>query len=116
MLSCSKESLSNSAQLTGIWIESDMRKDTITFQQIDGSGFFTLSRGYDLQNGVRLPKYGSGIYSYRIKEDHIELKWLLSSNSDYNPYLFLQNGNRIRIGNFFHASLGPVLEFRKQSN
>ena len=58
------------SELSGSWIEFTNRNDTIDFDFWNSeTDVFILKRGFVLQNGYWLPKYGSVPYQYIIKTD-----------------------------------------------
>lgn len=52
--------------LTGSWIETNTRTDTIRFNSDNLSGYFFFSRGFAFTNGYWFPKIGSAPVSYKI--------------------------------------------------
>lgn len=112
-LNCSKEQLANAVSLEGTWVEARTRLDTLEFYRIDASDFFELKRGYEIQNGNRLPKYGTGMYTYQVSTTKIRLKSLLSSNSEFLVYPIELKSNTLQIGDFYNASSGKILTFTK---
>jgi len=65
--------------LTGSWIETNTRTDTIRFNSDNLSGYFFFSGGFAFPNGYWLPKIGSAPYSYKITGDSITVLNGLSS-------------------------------------
>lgn len=112
-LSCTKEQYPNPAILKGTWVEASTRLDTLQFYSIDASDFFELKRGYEIRNGNRLPKYGSGMYTYQVSTSEIRLKSLLSSNSEFLVYPIELKSNTLKIGDFYNASSSKNLIFVK---
>lgn len=91
--------------LEGVWIEQKDRSDTLIFQKIDGSSFFSLTRGSEIRNGNNLPKYGSGLYNYQINGDSISMLSLLSSCSNcQETYYFAVQGSTLKIGDFYQKN------------
>jgi hypothetical protein len=41
------------------------------------------------------------------------MRWVLSSNTNFNEYYFEVDGNRLFIGNFYEATFGEILEFER---
>ena len=74
-----------------------------------------LNRGRELRDGnpYTLPKYGSGPYDYTLLNDKISLRWMLSSNSNFNDYGFEMSGNTLFIGNFYDSPSGDLLTFER---
>jgi hypothetical protein len=111
LLGCSSDAIITENIIEGKWVEATTRTDTISFEIIDKSAMFTLSRGVEFQDGVSKPKYRSGTYLYNLDKDKISLKWLLSSNSEFEEYYFRINGKNLDVGNFYKATYGEILEF-----
>jgi hypothetical protein len=74
--------------LTGSWVETYTRADTINFNSNNQSGYFSLSRGFAMTNGYWLPKIGSTIYSYTISGDSISVVDGLSNAMEGGRYYF----------------------------
>jgi len=108
---CSKDNTDvlNSSQPKGKWIETEIGMDTLSFESLDTMEIMNLNRGKETGDGS--PKYKSGPYRYRIVEKRISLKWMLSSDSNFNDYYFEITGNRLKIGNFYGSTLGDSLTF-----
>jgi len=105
MIGCEKSN-ETELELRGDWIELISQKDTILFDDWDAENVFAFRRGYELVNGYMLPKYGSGIYSYKLKKDSIMLNNMVSSCNCYPAYYFHINSTRdtFQIGNFYDTS------------
>ena len=103
--------------LTGSWIETYTRTDTIVFNSNNESGVFYLSRGFALINGYWLPQIGSTWYSYKISGDSISLTDGLSSSMEGGTYYFKfdEPNLTIKVGNFskYIKTMKSVLTFRK---
>ncbi|OIN56943.1 hypothetical protein [Arsenicibacter rosenii] len=100
------ESMATPAGLTGTWIEKTNRKDTLVFNQAIAAGLtegnLLVKRGKELTaEGYLLPKIGSGLYTYYIKDDEIYLLNMLSSSSVYTSYPIGQSQGELKVGNFF---------------
>ena len=87
-----------SASLQDRWIEDRDRMDTITFIE---DNRFILHRGFEVRNGHRLPRHGSGIYEYTRTASEISLYNTLSSCYCFNDYRFEQQGDHFTIGDFY---------------
>ena len=86
--------------LDGSWVEISESSDTLIFTQFGTEPAFELRRGLEERNGYMLPKYGAGIYCYKITGDTIALEDLLSSKGGYVNFYFKQNtGDSFDIGN-----------------
>lgn len=102
-----------SADLKGKWIDTETRLDTLVFEPIETSEIFNLKRGKEILNGHLLPKSGSGPYYYNLDKDKISLRWMLSSNSNYEDYYIEIIENKMNIGNFYGSTSGDTLAFEK---
>jgi hypothetical protein len=102
--------------LTGSWVETDRKTDTLVFTSNSDTGFFWLNRGYEKINGYYLPLLGSGDYEYKITSDSIKLRWGLSSALGTITYYFNFNEPELifRIGKFAPFNTNQsILAFRK---
>lgn len=111
--SCEKDNI-ETPPLQGTWMEVIHKSDTLVFEN-EYSGF-TLNRGTEIRNGLLLPKFLSGPYSYEIEEDSISLRWGLSSYNGGIKYYFHMDSEQIMIGDFFVDSLNnknEILTFEK---
>jgi len=88
--------------LTGSWVETSKGSDTMVFNSDKDTGFFYLSRGFEMRNGYWLPKIGSAPYSYIITGDNIYIVDGLSGTFYGENYYFNYNEPNltIRIGKF----------------
>ena len=112
ILGCSKNEDSINNKLRGTWIESELKTDTIKFQ--NQFSFLWLYRGTEFVNGYDLPKTGTGPYDYTLKEDSIRLNPAFSSAFQYRSYYFHIEDDQLTIGNFYDDSLEKnVLNFTK---
>lgn len=106
---CSNKSLESAATpagLTGTWIEKTNRKDTLVFNQAIAAGLtegnLLVKRGKEMTPaGYLLPRIGSGLYTYYIKDNDIYLLNMLSSSSVYTSYPLSQVQGELKVGNFF---------------
>jgi hypothetical protein len=91
--------------LSGVWVESTYRQDTIIFNS-HGSNTFVLSRGMEERDGYLLPKAGSGIFSYELKPDSIKIVNMIMSCLCYETVYFNLSppGNIFVIGNFYDTA------------
>jgi hypothetical protein len=112
-LSCNKEQDTHTTTLEGTWVEASTRYDTLQFYSIDALDFFELKRGFEMRDGNWLPKYGAGMYTYNVSTTEIRLKSLLSSNSEFLVYPFKLKSKTLQIGDFYNASSGKMLTFKK---
>tara|TARA_R110002072_G_scaffold299044_1_gene473873 strand:+ start:899 stop:1306 length:408 start_codon:yes stop_codon:yes gene_type:complete len=113
--SCTKDNsnLENSNDLIGKWTETQSRMDTLSFESLDNLAIMNLNRGKEIRNENLVPKLKSGTYVYKIIEENISLRWILSSNSNFNDYYFKISGNKLNIGNFYGSTSGETLSFEK---
>ena len=97
-------------ELKGSWVESKEKKDTLDFE----SSSFMLRSGLELRSGNWLPKLGSGLYFYKLKQDSISLHYTLSSLFEPQNFIFKISDDKLYIGNFLNkSSSGQVLIFEK---
>ncbi|MFA5818249.1 MAG: hypothetical protein WC854_03100 [Bacteroidales bacterium] len=121
LLSCQKDEFPDPSTLpkglTGSWVETNTRTDTIEFNSNNESGYFYLSRGFGIINGYWLPKIGSTWYSYKISEDSISVIDGLSSAMEGGTYYFKfdEPNLTINIGKFskYISTKKSILTFRK---
>ena len=121
LVSCQKEEFPDPSTLpkglTGSWVETSTKSDTIIFNSDKETGMLILQRGYEIRNGYRLPIIGSDIYSYKILTDSIRLTGGLSSVFfDKTFYFKYDEANlTINIGKFsqYIGSNKSILTFRK---
>jgi hypothetical protein len=97
LISCKKKSEAP-GNLSGTWIETKNRADTLVFMH---EKMLDLRRGKAVYNGNLLPKAWSGLYTYHLKQDSIGLRYTLSSNSNQPTYQFFIESNQIHIGDFY---------------
>ena len=111
-IGCKKEDI-HSNELTGTWIEATDKADTLVFF---GTESFMLNRGKEMSNGHILPKYGSGIYEYKLQNDSISLYNSISSCYCFNNYYFEIKNGTLKIGDFYRKNLTQqgTLTFVKQ--
>ena len=94
--------------LDGSWVDISTSSDTIIFTQFGTDPAFELRRGPEERNGYLLPRYGAGIYCYKITGDTIALEDLLSSAGGYINFYFKQNTDgSFVIGNFYDQAFSP---------
>ncbi len=101
------ESNNQSTNFKGKWVENVERKDTLLFENSDSIGFFILSNGFEFRNGYWLPRAGSGLYSYKFKEDSILVNPAVSDAIIFTHYYFHLNStfDVLQVGNFYNSSL-----------
>ncbi|MFZ2339907.1 MAG: hypothetical protein WAW07_09345 [Bacteroidales bacterium] len=103
--------------LTGSWVETTTKSDTIVFKSDRESGYFYFSRGFAMTNGYWLPKIGSAPYSYNITGDSISVIDGLSSAREGGTYYFKYDEANltINIGKFsqYIDTKKTILTFRK---
>ena len=105
------------SELSGTWVEFSNRLDTIDFDSWPSDSVFVLKRGSELINGDLLPKYGSGIYSYKQMSDTIMIQNMFWSCLCYSSYYFQMNSTNklFIIGNFYDSTLtdSPKITFSR---
>jgi hypothetical protein len=103
--------------LTGSWVETTTKSDTIVFKSDRESGYFYLSRGFAMTNGYWLPKIGSAPYSYKLSGDSISVGNGFSSTMEGGTYYFKYDEAilTINIGKFsqYIDTKKTILTFRK---
>jgi len=94
--------------LDGTWIESADRLDTLIFKE--NEDFFILNRGKEERNGHLLPKYGSGVYLYELRQDTISIRNMVSSYSGFYNVFVKVGEDQLTIGDFYQKdTLNPQL-------
>lgn len=105
-LACKQSDTVSPETITGVWIESSARKDTLIFNPLyQGAPLpntLRVNREKELNSsGSLLPKIGSGLYQYELQGDTILVQSLFSSSSKRTGYrIGLQDG-RLILENFF---------------
>jgi len=103
--------------LSGSWVETSTKSDTIIFNSDKDTGLLILHRGYEIRNGYRLPIIGSDGYKYEILTDSIRLMGGLSSTFFDETFYFKYNEANltINIGKFsqYIETNKSILTFRK---
>ncbi len=123
LVSCQKDQLpfpdpdSLPPGLTGSWVETSTRTDTIIFHSDKDTGLLWFQRGYEIRNGYRLPIIGSTGYKYEIFSDSIHMIDGLSSAMEGGTYYFKfdEPNLTISIGKFskYIDTKKSILTFRK---
>lgn len=103
--------------LTGSWVETSTKTDTIIFNSDNETGMLILQRGYEIRNGYRLPIIGSDGYSYKLLSDSIRLMGGLSALYFDKTFFFKYDeaSLTINIGKFsqYIDTKKSILTFRK---
>lgn len=110
-----KEDLQPFKTLEGTWIKVPGLSDTIVFRNdiSETAQYFELNRGREMRDGHLLPKYGSGIYHFKIQNDSISVLSLFSSCLCYDTYYFSLS-RTLSVGDFYeNKSTGKTLTFVK---
>ena len=102
LISCKKKP-EVQGNISGTWIETKNRADTLVFMR---EKMLDLRRGKAVYNGYLQPKAWSGHYLYQLKPDSIKLSYMLSSNSNQPTYSFVMQSNQIHIGDFYQKDPG----------
>jgi len=105
MIGCEKSSESKS-EINGHWIELINHQDTISFLSWDSEDVFKVQRGYEMVNGYMLPKYGAGIYSFKLTADSIMINNMMWNCMCFPSHYFKMNttGDTFQIGNFYDTT------------
>jgi len=95
--------------LTGTWVESSARRDTLIFNPDQAGtslpGMLIVNRGKEINvGGYLLPKIGSGIYSYTVQGKRIYVQNMLSSYSQGAEYTIERKGENLYVDNFFELA------------
>ena len=78
--SCKGSQSPEAATLDGRWIEATGRGDTLIFRVT----LLEVKRGFEVRNGQRFSKIGSGLWTYKLG-DKYQMSVELSSSSLFNP-------------------------------
>jgi hypothetical protein len=74
---CKSNSIDDPQLLKGRWVEGSGRGDTLVFDAVN-TNRLDIKRGFEIKNGSRIPKSGSGIWEYRLIENYqMEVRDLL---------------------------------------
>ena len=103
---CDKPDTITPDTLTGTWVERSSRQDTLIFNpEFQGQTLINtlyVNRGKEINAGGHLlPKIGSGIYQYELRDKRIYVQNGLSSRFIGEEYAIEQTGTELRIENFF---------------
>lgn len=91
--------------LTGVWANVDDPDETLSFEYLGEMNIMILKRSVLLRTGA---------YQYKILPDgKINVHWLLSASTATHDYPFVFSGKEFTIGNFYEASSGTILTFRR---
>lgn len=90
--------------VTGVWIESQNRTDTLDFDRLAPTSFM-FGRGTEIINGFKKDKFGIGFYQYSVQNNKISLQWCFSSIISKEEYYFEQLTDTIVIENFYDKHL-----------
>jgi hypothetical protein len=100
MLALSACKKNDTTPIEGTWIEATGRGDTLVFK----NELIEVKRGFETQNGFRLPKAGSGAWSYTRGQDYqMQVRWLLSSNSATQAAHLELKDNLLYVSNFYES-------------
>ncbi|WP_295124515.1 hypothetical protein [uncultured Chitinophaga sp.] len=117
--SCSKSDSAGPDRRTR-WVETSLRKDTITFPMASPDGKSAGTQLYILELRVGLEPFDSrhfnSSYVYELSGDSIQVSNLLSSSRYGEKYFFKLNDSKtsFQVGNFYHRiDLPDILEFTK---
>ena len=113
-VSCTNNDVTSSLLLKGTWVEIVGETDTLIFDNHISPDVFLLRREKEMWNGQLLPKRGSGMYKFKLKEDEISIYNMISSCVCFNDYYFKTQSNQITIGNFYDPSSQGDLEVFKK--
>lgn len=119
--SCQKDNFPDPSTLpqglTGYWVETNTKSDTLIFNSNNDTGICMLQRGFEIRNRYRLPVIGSTGYHYEIFSDSIHMINGLSSSWERGIYYFHfdEPNLTINIGKFskYIDTKKSTLTFRK---
>jgi hypothetical protein len=124
VISCTKKSAIIPTALSGIWVETTLRLDTLDFEinnLIDNNSGYTVANfstnSYtDTVLNPNYPVNHSSIYNYYLNTDSskIFMRCMLSSFSGFNQYNFIMQGSqqRFSIDKFYNRrALPATIEF-----
>ena len=98
MAACGKNTTPTPTVLSGTWIEASGRGDTLIFEP----EVLEVRRGFEIRNGLRLPKTGSGLWSYQVGEKYqMEVRPALSSSMKTQTAYAELKDNSLYISNFY---------------
>jgi hypothetical protein len=108
---CKSNSVDDPAILTGRWVESAGRGDTLIFSA--KTSFVEAKRGFEIKNGVRLPRIGSGLWEYKLLTNYkMEMRYSLSSNSATITSHIELKDNNLYVANFYELETPNKYEIR----
>jgi hypothetical protein len=124
LISCKKDDKETSKRLSGIWVETSLRVDTLDFNYmdlIDKSSDNLLvvfkSRPYtDVSINPDYPVNHSSWFDYYFKQNKIFMRSMLSSSSFFEEYDFLMEPNQqmFSIKRFYgRKSLPETIRFER---
>jgi hypothetical protein len=111
LYACKGNSVDDPNILNGRWVESTGRGDTLVFN--NNTSFVEAKRGFEIKNGVRLPRIGSGLWEYKLLTNYqMEVRYSLSSNSaTTKAHVELKEGN-LYVANFYELETPNKYELR----
>ena len=108
---CKSNSVDESKILVGRWVESTSRGDTLVFDA--KTSFVVVKRGFELINGVRLPKIGGGLWEYKLLANYkMEVRYSLSSNSAITTSHVELKDDNLYVANFYELEIPNKYELR----
>lgn len=114
--SCSKKN-ENTEVLSGVWVESSLRHDTIRF---DAENWSDNERIFDFRSKPFVESVGSSdtvrlsnMYRFKLTTDSVSMIYLYSSSMLYHNFAFtMKTPTQFTIGRFYNRKSLPVqLEF-----
>jgi hypothetical protein len=124
LISCKKDDKKTSKRLSGIWVETSLRVDTLDFNYMDlidkssdNSLVVFKSRPYtDVSINPDYPVNHSSWFDYYFKQNKIFMRSMLSSSSFFGEYDFLMEPNQqmFSIKRFYgRKSLPETIRFER---
>jgi hypothetical protein len=105
------ESAAEVKPLSGVWVDTETRMDTLRFSKSGSRLHLSVGRGFEFRDGALLPKIGAGVYEYALPEDGvIAVRAYLSSNSAFQQVTLVQGDSILSIEPFWEpAATGYVI-------
>ena len=101
--SCEKDSLTR--DLRGKWVRVDNSNQVITFGYLINENWFTLFKGYRIDNDGNQRKIEFlGEYAIKNGNDSISIHWMHSSLLVWPSYYFSLQGSKMEIGDLINRS------------
>ena len=90
--------------LSGVWIESVDRLDTLIFNE--ELSFLEVRRAKEMRNGHLLSQLGAGLYQYQIEGNVLSIRNTASSSSESRDVFINVESDRLVIDDFYRRDSG----------